>query len=74
MGIVLLAVCDLPALRVRRGDVIRFDPAISALPRLKRGPLEVDLVNTGAILGAFTDGALRPLTPVPAEVLRALVG
>ena len=67
--IVLLAIVDLPSLGIHRHDRVVFDPTRSAFPSLVRGFLTIDLVNTGGILGAFSDGALAPLTPIPDSFL-----
>lgn len=72
--IVLFAVHDLPALGIRHRDRVLFDPARSAFPLLRRRGLEIEIRNTGAVLGAFTEGHLQALTPVSWETLCRLAG
>ena len=72
--IVLIATAPIPHLRLHQGDRVIFDPRTSSIPQVQRGPLAMDLPNPGAVLGAFTAGYLRPLTPVSMAVLLLLAG
>lgn len=57
---VLLAVRPIPSLGIRAGDHVVWDPAMDSRPSICR-----PIPNTGAVLLAYEEGALEPLTPCP---------
>jgi hypothetical protein len=65
----MVAKVDIPELRIREGDILRFNPALGSLPwTIGR---RTDL-NFGAVLNQVNLGALEPVDITPSYATEAL--
>lgn len=55
----LRVLCDLPQMDLRAGDILGYDPADPAEPYTVCRAISPD---PGAVLAAYVDGALEPIT------------